>query len=83
MDPMPEIKSPMAKKALAALEGAVEKVVEDHRRRGAPLAVWRDGKAVWEMPPPVAGVQEEQGAHPLDGDNAAKDSNEGAHKDDV
>jgi hypothetical protein len=25
----------------------VAKVVEDHRRRGKPLAVWRNGKAVW------------------------------------
>ena len=26
---------------------AVAKVVEDHRRRGRPLAVWRNGKASW------------------------------------
>jgi hypothetical protein len=33
--------------ALQALREAVAKVVEDHQRRGRPLAVWRDGKAVW------------------------------------
>jgi len=32
---------------MRALAGAVAKVVEDHRRRAKPLAVWRDGKAVW------------------------------------
>ena len=32
---------------MQALTEAVAKVVEDHRRRGKPLAVWRDGKAVW------------------------------------
>ena len=25
---------------------AVSKAIEDHRRRGIPLAIWRDGKAV-------------------------------------
>jgi hypothetical protein len=37
----------MSEMALQALREAVAKVVEDHRRRGVPLAVWRDGKAVW------------------------------------
>jgi hypothetical protein len=37
----------LAEKAMEALREAVAKVVEDHRRRGKPLAVWRDGKAVW------------------------------------
>ena len=37
----------LTQKAMAALTSAVAKVVEDHRRRGRPLAVWRDGKAVW------------------------------------
>ena len=32
---------------MRAQAGAVAKVVEDHRRRAKPLAVWRDGKAVW------------------------------------
>ena len=31
---------------MQALTEAVGKVVEDHRRRGIPLAVWRNGRAV-------------------------------------
>ncbi len=48
--------------AVQAMNDAVAKVVEDHRRRGMPLAVWRNGRAVWvavgkngalrETPPP-------------------------------
>ena len=37
----------LTQKAMQALTNAVAKVVEDHRRRAKPLAVWRDGKAVW------------------------------------
>jgi hypothetical protein len=37
----------LADKAMLALTSAVAKVVENHRRQGKPLAVWRDGKAVW------------------------------------
>ncbi len=36
----------LTEKAVQALNDAVAKVVEDHRRRGIPLAVWRNGKAV-------------------------------------
>jgi hypothetical protein len=39
-------KSSLTQKALRALTEAVGKAVEEHRRRGIPLAVWRDGKAV-------------------------------------
>ncbi len=37
----------LSQKATQALADAVAKVVADHRRRARPLAVWRDGKAVW------------------------------------
>jgi len=37
----------LTEKATRALEEAVAEVVEDHRRRAKPLAVWRNGKAVW------------------------------------
>ncbi len=40
-------KPSLTEKAMQALTDAVAKVVEDHRRRGKLLAVWRDGKAVW------------------------------------
>jgi hypothetical protein len=44
--------------AMAALADAVAKVVEDHRRQARPLAVWRDGKAVW-IPATETGVLRE------------------------
>ena len=37
---------PLTGRALQALQEAVRKVIEDHRQRGLPLAMWRDGKAV-------------------------------------
>jgi hypothetical protein len=37
----------LTQKAMQALEDAVAKVVEGHRLQARPLAVWRDGKAVW------------------------------------
>ena len=40
-------KSALTQQAMQALIEAVADVVEDHRRRARPLAVWRDGKAVW------------------------------------
>lgn len=43
---------------MAAMESAVRKVVEDHRRRGRPLAVWRDGKVVMLSPQEVMAVRE-------------------------
>lgn len=38
---------PLTQKAMQAMINAVAKVVEDHRQQARPLAVWRDGKAVW------------------------------------
>ncbi len=42
-----QYKLSLTEKAMRALTEAVEEVVADHRRRAKPLAVWRDGKAVW------------------------------------
>jgi hypothetical protein len=39
-------KSSLTQKATQALKDSVAKAIEEHRRRGIPLAVWRDGKAV-------------------------------------
>jgi len=36
----------LTQKATRALTEAVAKVVEQHRRKGIPLAVWRNGRAV-------------------------------------
>lgn len=43
---------------MQALAEAVAKVVEDHRRRAKPLAVWRDGKAVWIPAPDADALRE-------------------------
>lgn len=43
---------------MQALSDAVAKVVEDHQRRGRPLAVWREDKAVW-VPATQAGALRE------------------------
>jgi hypothetical protein len=37
----------LTQQAMQALRDAVAKVVEDHRRQARPLAVWRNGKAIW------------------------------------
>ena len=39
--------SKLTRNAVRALTQAVAKVVEEHQRQGRPLAVWRNGKAVW------------------------------------
>lgn len=51
-------KTSLTQQAIRALTDAVAKVVEDHRRHGRPLAVWRDGKAVW-IPATEAGALHE------------------------
>jgi hypothetical protein len=35
--------------AVCAMREAVAGVIEDHRRRGKPIVVWRDGKVVREF----------------------------------
>ncbi|OGH56043.1 MAG: hypothetical protein A3G34_13245 [Candidatus Lindowbacteria bacterium RIFCSPLOWO2_12_FULL_62_27] len=42
--------TPIGKKAERALREAVAEVVEGHRRRNLPLAVMRNGKAVFVPP---------------------------------
>ena len=32
--------------AIRAMRGAVKKAVEEHRRLGVPMVIWRDGKIV-------------------------------------
>jgi hypothetical protein len=51
-------KDPMTRKALTALKSAVAKVVEQHRREGRPIAVWKNGKAVLVSPGKPAVVRE-------------------------
>ena len=40
----------LTQKAMQALIEAVAKAMEEHRRRGIPLAVWRNGRAVSIFP---------------------------------
>jgi hypothetical protein len=51
--------SSMTQRALQALREAVDQVLEDHRRRGIPVAVWRDGRAV-SVPPTELGALHER-----------------------
>lgn len=51
-------RSTLTHKAMQALSDAVAKVVADHQRRGRPLAVWREGKAVWISVPEAPGLRE-------------------------
>ncbi len=44
--------------AVEAMTDAVAKVVEDHRRRGRPLAVWRNGRAYWITAEQAGGLSE-------------------------
>ncbi len=40
----------MTEKVVAAMKAAVHSVIEDHRRRNRPLAIWKDGKVVYQDP---------------------------------
>lgn len=39
-------KDPLQDKAEKALKSAVRGVLEDHKRSGRPVVIWRDGKVV-------------------------------------
>ena len=52
------LKNPLARKAWAAMQEAVAGVVDEHRRLGRPLAIWRDGKVAWIEPDQAAVVRE-------------------------
>jgi hypothetical protein len=43
---------------VAAMQRAVRKAIEQHRKDGDPIAIWRDGAVVWIAPediPPLEG----------------------------
>jgi fumarate hydratase class II len=48
--------------AIAAMNDAVNKVIEDHRQRRMPLAIWQDGKVVLVQPDEPL-VARERAAH--------------------
>jgi hypothetical protein len=43
-------KKSIIEKAEEALKKAVQKTIADHKRTGDPIAIWRDGKAVFVDP---------------------------------
>jgi len=49
---------PLKVKAEMALKEAVAEALAEHKRQGNPIAVWRNGKAVW-IPPEEIVVPEE------------------------
>lgn len=61
----------LTQKAVRALHEAVAKVVEDHRRQGRPLAVWRDGQAVWQPTTATAGAVVQESPAPYAKKHAA------------
>jgi|GEM_PF-3538955 len=64
--------------ALAAFREAVARVMEDHRRRGKPIAIWKDGRVVLKIPDAPGEVREPPGAYgsdnPEDAASQGKDS---------
>lgn len=53
----------LTRKATAAMQDAINKVVEDHRRRHMPLAVWQDGRVVRVSPEQACLVREKPAAY--------------------
>ncbi len=45
---------PLKVKAEMALKEAVAEAIAEHKRQGNPIAVWRNGKAVWIPPEEIA-----------------------------
>jgi hypothetical protein len=37
----------VSQKAELALKAAVKKTMAEHKKRGEPVAIWKDGKAIW------------------------------------
>ena len=56
---MKKTDSTPTKKATAALRDAVDKVIDEHRARNRPLAVWQDGRVVM-LPPNKAMTMREE-----------------------
>ena len=57
-DPSPVERTADLPRILDAITRAVREAVEQHRRAGNPIAIWRDGKVVWLQPeeiPPYDG----------------------------
>ena len=53
----------LTSKATAAMQDAIDKLVEDHRRRHMTLAVWQDGKVVHIQADQVSIARESPGRY--------------------
>ena len=62
----------LTQKAMQALTNAMAEVVDEHRRRANPLAVWRDGKAVWISATEAAALREIPNSLPDEGKERLK-----------
>ena len=68
MNTSPVYELTLTEKVMRAIENAVAKVVEEHRRSGEPMAVWRDGKVILEIPEPVDTLREGESNYSMDKD---------------
>ncbi len=66
MNTSPVSELTLTEKVMRAMENAVAKVVEEHRRNGEPMAVWRNGKVVLEIPPPIDTLREGESNYTVD-----------------
>ena len=55
----------LGEKAEEALKKAVARVVEEHRKSGEPLAVWRDGRVVHVPADQLPAPEEDQEIKPI------------------
>ncbi len=62
----PEQQDTLTNRAVDAMRAAVKSVVDDHRRHGRPIVVWRDGKVVREMPAQSQAVHEAKSQYQAD-----------------
>ncbi|MCX5903669.1 MAG: hypothetical protein NTV89_09430 [Proteobacteria bacterium] len=56
----------LVKKAEEALKAAVAKVIEENKRLGIPLVIWRNGKVV-HVPPEELEVREPKAKYRISG----------------
>lgn len=60
----------LTEKAVGAMESAIRKVVDDHKRRNRPLAVWQDGKVVMLPPEHALTVREDRTDYGIEDEKA-------------
>ena len=61
--------------AMTAMREAVARVMKDHRRRGKPVAIWKDGRVVLKIPDACRAIRESPG--PYETENPGGITNQG------